>query len=145
MAYQAVLSLGKSWSTWLFQCNMVSIVNPRNLVKYVLAINLLSYSTFISKPWVFLVLKWIKFVLSKFNENKLRVNHVLNVQIHLWYLLENQLDIVMDIDMVSYNCTIYQYKGKIIRSISLPVILYGCEPWSVTLREEICWRCFRTE
>jgi len=33
-------------------------------------------------------------------------------------------------------------KIKIYRSISLPAVLYGCETWSLTLREEHGW-CMR--
>jgi len=33
-------------------------------------------------------------------------------------------------------------KIKIYRSISLPLVLYGCETWSLTLREEHRWRVF---
>jgi hypothetical protein len=31
---------------------------------------------------------------------------------------------------------------KIYRTIILPVVLYGCEPWSLTLREECRLRVF---
>ena len=34
-------------------------------------------------------------------------------------------------------------KIKIYRSIILPVVLYGCETWSLTLREERSWGCLR--
>jgi hypothetical protein len=33
-------------------------------------------------------------------------------------------------------------KGKIYRTIIVPVVLYGCETWSVTLREEHRLRVF---
>jgi hypothetical protein len=33
-------------------------------------------------------------------------------------------------------------KGKIYRTIILPVVLYGCEAWSVTLKEELRLRVF---
>jgi hypothetical protein len=36
-------------------------------------------------------------------------------------------------------------KVKIYKTTILPVILYGCETWSVTLREELRLRVFRTE
>ena len=35
-------------------------------------------------------------------------------------------------------------KIKIYRTIILPVVLYGCETWSLTLREEHRLRVFRT-
>jgi hypothetical protein len=31
-------------------------------------------------------------------------------------------------------------KVKIYKTIMLPVVLYGCESWSLTLREERCMR-----
>ena len=34
------------------------------------------------------------------------------------------------------------YKIKIYRNIILPVVLYGCETWSLTLREEMKLRMF---
>jgi hypothetical protein len=33
-------------------------------------------------------------------------------------------------------------KIKIYKTVILPVVLYGCETWSVTLREEHRWRVF---
>jgi hypothetical protein len=33
-------------------------------------------------------------------------------------------------------------KMRIYKSIILPVVLYGCETWSLTLREEYRWRVF---
>jgi hypothetical protein len=35
-------------------------------------------------------------------------------------------------------------KVKIYKTIILPVVLYGCETWSLTLREEYRLRCLRT-
>ena len=31
---------------------------------------------------------------------------------------------------------------KIYRTVILPVVLYGCETWSLTLKEERWWRVF---
>ena len=35
-----------------------------------------------------------------------------------------------------FQVTIQKFKMKIYRTIILPVVLYGCETWSLTLREE---------
>jgi hypothetical protein len=35
-------------------------------------------------------------------------------------------------------------KIKIYKTTVLPVVLYGCETWSLTLREDIDWGCLRT-
>jgi hypothetical protein len=35
-------------------------------------------------------------------------------------------------------------KVKIYKTIILPVVLYGCETWSLTLRKSIDWGCLRT-
>ena len=40
------------------------------------------------------------------------------------------------------NITLKKLKIKIYRSIILPVVLYGCETWSLTLREERRLRVF---
>ena len=40
--------------------------------------------------------------------------------------------------------SIYWLILVIIWTIILPVVLYGCEPWSLTLREELGWGCLRT-
>jgi hypothetical protein len=37
---------------------------------------------------------------------------------------------------------IQKYKIRIYRTIILPVVLYGCETWSLTLREEHWLRVF---
>jgi hypothetical protein len=34
------------------------------------------------------------------------------------------------------SCNIYSLKIKMHRTIILPIVLYGCETWSLTLREE---------
>jgi len=39
-------------------------------------------------------------------------------------------------NLVSYSLLHKNIKVKIYRTIILPVVLYGCEPWSLTLREE---------
>jgi hypothetical protein len=35
-------------------------------------------------------------------------------------------------------------KFRIYKTIILPVVLYGCETWSLTLREELDWKCLKT-
>jgi hypothetical protein len=37
----------------------------------------------------------------------------------------------------------YQKKIKIYKTVILPVVLYGCETWSLTLREELRLRVFK--
>jgi hypothetical protein len=39
-------------------------------------------------------------------------------------------------DLLSYSLLSKNTKIKINRTIILPVVLYGCETWSLTLREE---------
>ena len=41
-----------------------------------------------------------------------------------------------------FQFTIQKYKVKIYRTIILAVVLYGCETWSLTLREEHRLRVF---
>ena len=41
-----------------------------------------------------------------------------------------------------FQVTIQKFKIKIYRTIILPVVLYGCETWSLTLREERKLRVF---
>ena len=38
---------------------------------------------------------------------------------------------------IIYNNIILKLKIKIYRTIILPVVLYGCETWSLTVREEL--------
>jgi hypothetical protein len=45
-------------------------------------------------------------------------------------------------DLLSYSLLSKNTKIKIYRTIILPVILYGCETWSFTLREEHTLRMF---
>jgi hypothetical protein len=45
-------------------------------------------------------------------------------------------------DLVSYSLLSENTKIKIYRTIILPVVLYGCETWSLTLREEHRLRVF---
>jgi hypothetical protein len=45
-------------------------------------------------------------------------------------------------DLVSYSLLYKDTKIKIYRIIILPTLLYGCETWSVTLREEHRLRVF---
>jgi hypothetical protein len=45
-------------------------------------------------------------------------------------------------DLVSYSLLSKNTKIKIYRPIILPVVLYGCETWSLTLREEHRLRVF---
>jgi hypothetical protein len=45
-------------------------------------------------------------------------------------------------DLVSYSLLSKNTKIKIYRTVILPVVLYGCETWSVTLREEHRLRVF---
>ena len=41
-----------------------------------------------------------------------------------------------------FQSAIEKFKTKIYRTIILPVVLYGCETWSLTLREEHRLRVF---
>ena len=41
-----------------------------------------------------------------------------------------------------FQFAIQKFKDKIYRTIILPVVLYGCETWSLTLREECRLRVF---
>jgi len=41
-----------------------------------------------------------------------------------------------------FQVAIQKFKMKIYRTIILPVVLYGCETWSLTLREERKLRVF---
>ena len=43
---------------------------------------------------------------------------------------------------ICFQFTIQSIKIKIYRTIVLPVVLYGCETWSLTLREERRLRVF---
>jgi hypothetical protein len=40
------------------------------------------------------------------------------------------------------NENTYLHKGKVYKTIILPFVLYGCETWSLTLREEHRLRMF---
>jgi hypothetical protein len=44
--------------------------------------------------------------------------------------------------LIYLNCTVMHLKIKIYRTIILPMVLYGCETWSLTLREERRLRVF---
>jgi hypothetical protein len=46
-------------------------------------------------------------------------------------------------DLLSYSLLSKDTKIKIYRTIILPVVLYGCETWTLTLREEHRLRCSR--
>jgi len=50
-----------------------------------------------------------------------------------YYLVQN----LLSSSLLSKNLKI-----KIYRTIILPVVLYGCETWSLTLREERNWGCW---
>ena len=41
-----------------------------------------------------------------------------------------------------FQFAIQKFKNKIYRTITLPVVLYGCQSWSLTLREERRLRMF---
>ena len=45
-------------------------------------------------------------------------------------------------NIVSYSLLYKNVKIKIYRTIMLPVVLYGCQTWSLTLREESSLRVF---
>ena len=45
-------------------------------------------------------------------------------------------------NLLSFSLLSKNLKIKIYRTIILPVVLYGCETWSVTLREECTLRVF---
>jgi hypothetical protein len=47
-------------------------------------------------------------------------------------------------DLLSSSLLSKNAKIKIYRTIILPVVLYGCETWSVTLREEHRLRVFES-
>jgi hypothetical protein len=44
-----------------------------------------------------------------------------------------------------FQFTIQSVKIKIYKTIVLPVVLYGCESWSLTLREECRLRVFENK
>jgi hypothetical protein len=48
-------------------------------------------------------------------------------------------------NLLSFNLLNKNIKIKIYRTIILPVVLYGCETWSLTLREERRLRVFENE
>ena len=50
-----------------------------------------------------------------------------------YYLVQN---------LLSFSLLSKNLKIKIYRTIILPVVLYGCETWSLTLREECRLRVF---
>ena len=43
-----------------------------------------------------------------------------------------------------FQFAIQKYKTEIYRTVMLPVVLYGCEAWSVTLRDEHRGRVFES-
>jgi hypothetical protein len=45
-------------------------------------------------------------------------------------------------NLLSFSLLSRNLKIKIYRTIILPVVLYGCETWSLTLMEEIGWGCW---
>ena len=45
-------------------------------------------------------------------------------------------------NLLSFSLLSKNLKIKIYRTIMLPVVLYGCETWSLTLREECRLRVF---
>ena len=47
-------------------------------------------------------------------------------------------------DQRSFITLSFQIKTMMYSTVPLPVVLYGCETWSVTLREEHRLRCLRT-
>jgi hypothetical protein len=48
-------------------------------------------------------------------------------------------------NLLSSHLISEKLKIKIYKSVILPVVLYGCETWSLTLREEHRLRILRTE
>jgi hypothetical protein len=46
-------------------------------------------------------------------------------------------------DLLSYSLLYKKQNIKIYRTIIVPVVLYGCETWSLTLREEHRLRVFK--
>ena len=46
-------------------------------------------------------------------------------------------------NLLSSSLPFKNIKNKIYRTVILPVVLYGCETWLLTLREERRLRCFR--
>ena len=46
-------------------------------------------------------------------------------------------------NLLSYSLLSKNLKIKIYRTIILPVVLYGCETWLLTLREECMLRVFK--
>ena len=62
---------------------------------------------------------------------------------HPWPVWET---LFIDVTVVNktfvFQFAIQKFKVKIYRTIILPVVLYGCETWSLTLREERRLRVF---
>jgi len=55
--------------------------------------------------------------------------------------------VIMSLATSQFQSRVFQFaiqtiKIKIYRTIILPVVLYGCETWSLTLREERMLRVF---
>jgi hypothetical protein len=61
------------------------------------------------------------------------INNRLNSRNACYYLVQS----LLSSRLLSRNI-----KVKIYKTIILPVVLYGCETWSLTLREEHRWRVF---
>ena len=62
-----------------------------------------------------------------------------------YYSVQNLLSSRLLSKKIMIYRTIIKIKIKIYRTIILPVVLYGCETWSLTLREERRLRVLRSE
>ena len=60
------------------------------------------------------------------------------IRLILWYELSNLVQNLLSSSLISKNG-----KSKIYITIILPVVLCGCESWSLTLREECRLRVFK--
>ena len=74
-AEHAVPSLDSVWSIWHSHDNVSSIVKPRNIMFVVLVMCLFNIVLLKSCVWLLLVQNCKKWVLSKFKDNKLLLNH----------------------------------------------------------------------
>jgi hypothetical protein len=65
--------------------------------------------------------------------------------VQCWALLDNVINILcylISVNIMQYRSLSKNLQIKIYRTIILPVVLYGCEAWSLTLREDHRLRVF---
>ena len=77
----------------------------------------------------------LKYTLPRKREKKLKYNQIRNL--HEEVQIPDQRFKKKSVTKANKN-----FKIKIYRTIILPVVLYGCESWSLTLREERRLRVF---